>query len=472
MSSGKGLPLVAAVDDDVALLELWKRVLARDYELQTFADPLVALNTFKTKHFDAVLLDLHMPGMDGLTLLGHLKQLHPTTEAIVVTAGGTVQNAVEALKMGAFDFLTKPLDDISIATNRLRSACERKHLREVNTSLADKVRALGPDTLLIGESGAMRKVRELVAKIASSDATVLINGESGTGKELVARALQAASPRKEQPFITLNCAAISETLIDSELFGHERGAFTGAVTAHRGLFEAADGGTLFLDELGELPGETQAKLLRALQEGEIRAVGSTKAKKVNVRVIAATNVDLEKAIKAGEFREDLYYRINTFRIVVPPLRDRLDDVPVLAQHLLSRFCKRTERKLAGFTDECLHTMMSYTWPGNVRQLGNAVEYAATLATGERVEAGELPNFVIAKRAAAPVVGATETGASGVAYSEARARTIDEFDIRYLTDLMTAAKGNISEASRRSGIDRANLRRMLTRLDLDHLRRQT
>ncbi len=468
-----GSPRVAAVDDDPTVLEMWRRVLAKDHSVEVFSDPLVAAEALRTQAFDVVVLDLQMPNMDGLQLLARLRELQPTTEAIVVSATATVSTAVQALKLGAYDILTKPLEDINVARNRIRSAFERKRLRTINASLAARLKAFAPDTLLVGDSRPMQKVRELLAKFAASSAPVLIAGESGTGKELAARALQAASPRASAPFVALNCAAISDTLIDSELFGHEKGAFTGAVAQHRGLFEAADRGTFFLDELGELPGATQAKLLRALQEGEIRPVGSTKAKQVDVRVVAATNVNLEKAIKEGTFREDLYYRINTFSIVMPPLRERREDVPLIAQHLLQRLNERSGKTLAGFTEDCLELMMRYSWPGNVRQLNNAVEYAATLASGERVEVGDLPAFIAARSSAPQPSEPPATTPAGeltrTPYGEARTRLLDDFDVRYLTELMTSAKGNVSEASRRSGIDRANLRRMLTRLQLEHLR---
>ncbi len=462
-----------AIDDDPTFLALWRRVLnPSEFELETYTSPTQAAAALKTQAFDVVMLDLEMPEIDGLTFLPTVREMQPDVEAIVVSGTGTVATAVKALQLGAFDFLTKPLEDINVAKSRIRSACERRQLRQLNASLASRLAAFDPDTLLVGESASIRRVRDVIGRIADGKATVLISGESGTGKELAARMLQTAGSRSKKPFIAVNCAAISDTLMESELFGHERGAFTGAATAHRGLFEAADGGTLFLDEIGELPLHTQAKLLRVLQEGEVRAVGATKARSIDVRVVAATNIDLEKAIRAHIFREDLFYRINTFRLAMPALRDRLEDIPLLAHHLLTRIGQRIGRELHGFSDECIDLMMRYRWPGNVRQLNNAVEHGATLALSPRIEVSDLPAFVTAQRPApAAAASPSNDGLDTLPYSEKRSRFLDEFDTKYLTNLMTSTNGNVSEASRRSGIDRANLRRMLERLDLNHLKQQ-
>ena len=338
-------------------------------------------------------------------------------------------------------------------------------LRAQNATLRSRLDALTPSTTLIGESRSLRRVRELIGQIANSTAPALICGESGTGKELAARALHSQGPRRDAPFVAVNCAAMSDTLIDSELFGHERGAFTGAVASHKGLFEAAHGGVLFLDEIGDVPLPTQVRLLRALQEGEIRPVGAALSRQVDVRVIAATNADLERAMREGRFREDLYYRISTFRLDIPPLRERREDIPLIAQHLLEKIAKKNGRPVRGFTDAALATLVGHHWPGNVRELNNAIEHAATLCTTERVDLQHLPSFVSAggaahtrRAGATPLVGSI----SSAPYSTVRARLLDDFELRYLSDLMTASGGNLSEAARRSGIDRSNLRRLLRR----------
>lgn len=464
--SGLNKPTIAVVDDEPVILESWGEMLSETYQVQLFSDPLAAQRYFDTENVDVALLDIRMPGIDGLSLLEHLQRVQPKAEAIVVTGHGTIQTAVQALQQGAYDFLCKPIEDLDSAVRRIESAVERKRLREVNATLRTRLNAFGPATELIGESRSIEQVKKLVEQIANSTAPVLISGESGTGKELVARALHQRSNRADTPFIAVNCAAMTETLIDSELFGHERGAFTGATGSHKGLFEAADGGVLFLDELGDVPLQTQVKLLRALQENEIRPVGSTKARKVDVRVIAATNVDLERAMRSGAFREDLYYRISTFRVVLPPLRDRRDDIPLIAQHLLDKFTTRVGVDDKRFEDDAMQALVAYDWPGNVRELNNAVEHAATLSDAVSIGVDRLPSFVNSSVSARSVRNAAlVSGVGSVSsrpFSEARTQLIEDFEVRYLRDLLSSTEGNLSEASRRSGIDRSNLRRMLKR----------
>lgn len=463
-SKPNGKATVAVVDDEPLILESWQEALGDRYRVKLFSDPLAAQRFFDTEDVDVALLDIRMPGVDGLTLLRHLKEHQPNTESIIVTGHGTIQTAVEAIQLGAYDFLCKPIDDLDSAVRRIESALERKRLREVNADLRSQLEAYGPETQLIGESRSMRRVRELIAQISDSTAPALICGDSGTGKELAARALHMEGNRRNKPFLAINCAAMSETLIDSELFGHERGAFTGAMASHKGLFEAGDGGILFLDEIGDVPLQTQVRLLRALQEGEVRPVGATRSRVVDVRVIAATNVNLEKAMREGRFREDLYYRISTFRIDLPPLRERVDDIPPIAQHLLTKFASRIQCAVPRFTDEALNALTRYDWPGNVRELNNALEHAATLCGSDLIDVAHLPSFVSAqghsrsRLAKSSAIGSS----SSLPFSTARGQLLDDFEKRYLDDLLTTASGNLSEAARRSGIDRSNLRRMLRR----------
>ena len=465
-------PRIAIVDDERVILESWKEVLGNDYEVNLFADPIAAQRFFDSEDIDVAILDVRMPGMDGMQLLEHLQRAQPRAEAIMVTGHGTIQTAVQAIRQGAYDFMCKPIDDLDAAVRRIQTAIERKRLREVNANLREQLDAFTPDTNLIGQSRGIQQVRSLIDQIADSTAPVLICGESGTGKELVARALHMRSNRRDKPFLAINCAAMTEQLIDSELFGHERGAFTGAVGSHKGLFEAADGGVLFLDEIGDVPLQTQVRLLRALQEGEVRPVGATRARTVDVRVLCATNVDLERAMRENKFREDLYYRVSTFRMLLPPLRDRRDDVPLIAQYLLDKTARRSGRAARAFGDQALSAMVNYDWPGNVRELNNAVEHASTLCGGETIEGEHLPSFVTSgaasrgqRRAQAQAGGGGGVAVGSVSstpYSEARTHLIDDFERRYLEDLLVACEGNLSEASRRSGIDRSNLRRMLRR----------
>jgi two-component system response regulator HydG len=464
IDTSNGKPIVAVVDDEPLILESWEEALGERYSVKLFSDPLAARQFFEAEDVDVALLDIRMPGLDGMSLMQHIRQRQPTTESIIVTGHGTIQMAVEAIQQGAYDFLCKPIDDLDSAVRRIESAIERKRLREVNANLRSRLDAFSPETELIGDSRAMRQVRDLIVQVADAPAPVLICGESGTGKELAARALHRESDRCTRPFLAINCAAISESLLDSELFGHEKGAFTGATTSHKGLFEAGEGGVLFLDEIGDVPTQTQVRLLRALQEGEIRPVGSTESRQVDVRVVAATNVNLELAMKNGRFREDLYYRISTFRIDLPPLRDRPEDIPPIAQHLLVKAARRGEVPVPELSDASIDCLMEYDWPGNVRELNNALEHAAALRHSDVIEPGDFPTFVTAaplrrgRHARTHRIKSTST----VPYKAARDQLMTDFEKRYLDDLLVCSGGNISEASRRSGIDRANLRRMLRR----------
>ncbi len=458
--------MIVVLDDEPLILESGRELLARKFDVRVFADPLVAL-AHLAEHaggVDVVLTDVRMPGLDGLSLLEQVRAAHPGVEVIVQTGHGTIATAVRAIQLGAYDFFCKPIEDLDAAVRRIEAAVERRRLRALNARLTQRLEAFREGTDLVGQSRGMQRVRQLIDQIAGTSAIVLIRGESGTGKELVARALHAGGARSGKPFVAVNCAAVAESLIDSELFGHEKGAFTGAATAHKGLFEAADGGVLFLDEIGDVPLATQVRLLRALQEGEIRAVGATKSRKIDVRVIAATNVDLERAMREGRFREDLYYRISTFVVDLPPLRERRGDVPLVAQHLLEKLAKRTGKDVRGFTDAAMSALAAHAWPGNVRELANAVEYAATLCAGPLIEVTDLPSaLAVGVSSRARPTSPSITGEHALApYVQARTELLDDFERRYLEQLLALSEGNLSEASRRSGIDRSNLRRLLRR----------
>jgi two-component system response regulator HydG len=456
------------VDDDVRLLETWHDILTPAFDVREFDDPTEALRSFERDKVDVALLDVQLPGANGLDLLAHLRRLQPRAEAIMITGNATVEMAVEALHAGAFDFLCKPIENPEQIIRRVTSAAERARAQELGTAPSPRSASGEARPSIVGVSEAMERVRALIEHFANSSSATLITGESGTGKELVARALHSGGARKERPFIAVNCGAIAESLIDSELFGHERGAFTGAHTRHTGLFDAADRGVLFLDEVGDMPRETQVRLLRVLQEGEVRPVGATQSHTVDVRIIAATNVDLKRAMREGKFREDLYYRLSPLRIDLPALRDRLEDIPHIARRLLEKHARRVGREGVSFSDVAMTALTAYPWPGNVRELANAIEFALTLSKGDVIEPHHLPSYVPSRQElpARPSNGTPSLNLE-IPYSEARAQMLRDFDQAYLEELMQATGGNLSAAARRSGIDRSNLRRLLRQHGIAH-----
>jgi two-component system response regulator HydG len=397
---------VLVVDDESnarnALAELLRD---EGYGVETAADGFKALAKFDDFSPDLVLTDLRMPGMDGLELLRTVRKREPEVCVIVMTAHGAVDTAVAAMREGAADYLAKPLnfDELSLVVDR---ALERRRLRAEAGQLRERLSEKQKLHNIIGSSAAMQQVFDTIRRVAQSRASVLVTGESGTGKELVAAAIVEHSPRANKPFVKLHCAALAETLLESELFGHERGAFTGAVARRDGRFQQADGGTLFLDEIGELTPATQVKLLRFLQEHEFQRVGGNETIKVDVRVIAATNRDLPSLVKEGKFREDLFYRLNVVAIDVPPLRARPSDIPLLAMHFLKKYAAENGRQVKGFSDDVLDRISKYAWPGNVRELENAVERAVVVCRGDEIQAGDLPATVApsgANNDGAPVV---------------------------------------------------------------------
>jgi len=373
---------ILVVDDDPLMLDFLKEALLRQgYKVDTAEDGEEALRKVEEKGYDLVITDVRMPGVDGMTVLESVKRDFADTEVVVITAYGTIRNAVEAMKMGAYDYLTKPfsVEEVEVVVQR---ALERKRLISENIRLKRELEKVQGLRTLVGQSPAMRKVLEMIEMVAPTKATVLIQGESGTGKELVADAIHRLSPRKNGPFVKVNCAAIPESLVESELFGHEKGAFTHAVKRSRGRFEMADGGTLLLDEIGEITPAVQAKLLRVLQDGTFQRVGGEGTLKVDVRVIATTNRDLWKAVQEGKFREDLYYRLQVVPIYIPPLRERKEDIPLLVQHFLKMYGEREGKEGLTVSEKAMDILMDYDWPGNIRELENAVERAVILAKGK------------------------------------------------------------------------------------------
>lgn len=374
-------------DDERSLQELMKLELPRlGHTVTVCPDGLTAIAALDKNTYDCIIVDLDMPGKDGISVIAHCKEMSPETEAVVLTGKSTMETAIAALRHGAFDYLTKPCKLIEIQA-LLNRVAEKRQLTQKYRALQHQVLRLEGAPQLIGKTSAMQKVKVLIEKVAPTNSTVLILGETGTGKELVARALHDNSTRADNPFVAINCGALPETLIESELFGHRKGAFTGADDHRVGLFEVAHGGTIFLDEIGELPKSMQAKLLRVLESGEIRRVGENKPVIVDVRVVCATHRDLPAMVAEEEFREDLMYRINPFEINLPPLRERIDDVPDLALHLLSRFRRGGEAQLA---PDAIEALRGHIWPGNVRELANVIEHATILCDEGPIHREHLP----------------------------------------------------------------------------------
>jgi len=435
---------VLIVDDDESLRDSLSLVLgAEGFEVMGAADGAQALAWLDASTADIVLCDLRMPGQDGLELLPELARRRPEATLILMSAYGTEELALEAMRRGAYDYLAKPFQP-SEALLAIRKATERERLRRANQLLQREIeRAMG-ERPIVAASAPMIAALELVERAAEFKATVLLQGESGTGKEVLARAIHAQSPRRADAFVAVNCGAIPEALLESELFGHAKGAFTGADRARRGLFVEADGGSLFLDEIGELPLPLQVKLLRVLQEEEVRPLGESKPRLVDVRVIAATARDLEAEVAAGRFREDLFYRLDVLRVRVPPLRERREDVPLLVDHFLAQFRAGLGKPVRGIDEEALQRLVAHSWPGNVRELENVIERAMILVRGDQITLRELPANVVHPEPAS-LGEAAESGE----LSMRRARREAEIDV--IRRALRATRGNRTHAARALGI---------------------
>ena len=391
---------VLVVDDDQAVREALGRTLEKlGFDVVVAADGQEGLERLREGGVHILLADLKMPKLSGQELLKAAKAIAPDVEVIVITGHGTVEDAVEAMKGGAYDFITKPFKRVQLEKT-IKKAAEKQALVLQNRALQRRLDALQEAGKIIGSSPAMLRTLDLVNQVAPSTATVLIQGESGTGKELIANAIHHGSARRDRPFIKVNCAALPETLLESEVFGYERGAFTGAVARKEGRFELADGGTLFMDEIGDLSPATQAKLLRVLQEGEFERLGGTRTLKVDVRLVAATNADLTALVREKRFREDLFYRLNVITIQIPPLRERREDIPLLAQHFLCRFAAKNAKAISGFTEEALDLLQTYAWPGNVRELENVIERAVVLSRSSMISPADFPETLVGSEQAA------------------------------------------------------------------------
>jgi two-component system response regulator HydG len=442
---------VLVVDDQKNMRATTAIVLrSAGHAVEEAEDGAAALRRVQAETFDVVLTDLRMPTVDGMEVLRETRRLSPETQVIVMTAYGTIDSAVEAIRRGAYDFLAKPFKEDELLLRVSKAIEKRRLLGEVSLLAGEFRRRYGLEHI-VGRSSVIQELLDRVSRVAPTDATVLISGESGTGKELVARALHVASRRGDRPFVPVNCAAITETLLESELFGHAKGSFTGATRARRGLFEEANGGTLFIDEIGETAPGFQAKLLRALQEGEIRRVGESTPVQVDVRVVAATNQDLRRAIGERRFREDLYYRLAVVPIRIPPLRERREDVPLLAAHFLERAARRTGASKT-LARDAVARLVEHGWPGNVRELENVIEHAAALAPGTEIRAQDLQ----IEAHAAPASAGSRTLAAAV--EEAERAAIEAAVIR--------AGGDLGRVARELGVSATTLWRKMKRLGLE------
>jgi DNA-binding NtrC family response regulator len=462
---------VLFADDEKSLQEFMRSELPRlGHEVTVCPDGRAALKALEKGNFDVAILDIRMPGLTGIQVLEQLKQLAPDTEAILLTGHPGLDTAVEALRFGAFDYLTKPckLTEIEVMLQRV---AEKRELTNKNLALQRRVKAAEGPSILVGNSPAMQAVHRLIGRIAPTDSTVLILGETGTGKELAARTIFQQSKRADMPFMPVNCGALSENLVESELFGHRKGAFTGADREHKGLFEVANGGTLFLDELGELNKSIQVKLLRFLESGEIRRVGESEPFKTNVRVLCATNRDLRTMIQKEDFREDLFFRINTFEIRLPALRERREDIPELAKHLLSRAARRpVEQVVELLPPETIDALLEHDWPGNVRELANVMEHAFIIGGGGTILPEHLPQSVRTPvRMTVPISSAASATPAPAAppltttSPSQGSRTLREIEMEHLLRVLEKHGGNKPAAAAELGISLKTLYNKLNQL---------
>jgi two-component system response regulator HydG len=446
---------VLVVDDDRDMCEMIKAGLAkRGYEVEWLTEGAAALRLLADRHFDAVVADLNLGKMSGLDICKFASENQPHLPVIMITAFGDMQSAISAIRSGCYDFINKPVEMDTLA-HSLARAIQHRQLREEVKRLTEEVRRTKRVGSLIGKSPAMMKVYDLVQRVSSTDSSVLLTGESGTGKELVARALHSESDRADMPFIGLNCAAVPANLLESELFGHVRGAFTDAKTSRKGLFERANKGTVLLDEIGEMPMEMQPKLLRVLQERKVRPVGGSVEIPFDTRILAATNRDLEADVEEGRFREDLYYRLNVVEIHVPPLRARGNDILLLAQHFIEEISERMGKPVRGISSEAAKKLLDYDWPGNVRELENAVERAVTLTQFDQITVSDLPDRISHHES---------TRISPVDVDAGQVLTLQELEKRYIERVLKAVGDNKTRAAKLLGLDRRTLYRKLERYD--------
>jgi two-component system, NtrC family, response regulator AtoC len=455
---------ILLTEDDVLAGELFEEVLKdQGYRVDRVLTGEAALERFGSSRYDLLLVDVQLPGKSGLDVTREAKALRPDVPVVVMTAFASMETAIEAIREGAFDYASKPINLDELKHVVARALAQGSAVAEAEHHYTEE--SLGT---IIGNSPSMVEVYKTVARVAQTKSTVLVLGESGTGKELVARAIHQHSPRARRPFIAIDCGALPESLLESELFGYMRGSFTGAILDRKGLFEEADGASCFLDEIGDISATVQAKLLRVLQEGEVRRIGSQKYVKVDVRVIAATNKDIGSLVRAGTFREDLYYRLNVVSVQLPPLRERADDIPALAHHFLRRYATESDKPITGFSDEAVRVLRAYHWPGNIRELENAIERAVTLSNHRVLTADDLP-LEVRRRPAVQDVSQIASTLSGMF---ADAPTLEEVKKRYISHVLQNNRGNLSRAAVILDVDRRSLYRMMDRYKIEPPRRSS
>jgi DNA-binding NtrC family response regulator len=436
---------ILVIDDEEVIRDSCKQILSSDgYNVATAEDGEIGLKMMQENIYDILILDLKMPKMNGMEVLRIVKEKYPETIVIVITGYATVESAVEAMKLGAYDYIPKPftLDEFRIIVQR---AVEKKKLIAENVFLKEQLIVKDESEIIIGGNKKMREIFRLIKKVAPTDSTVLIYGESGTGKELIAKAIHHYSLRKDAPFVVVDCGSLAENLIESELFGHVKGSFTGAISTKYGRFEIANGGTIFLDEISNIGLETQRKLLRVIQEREIIKVGDTNPIKIDVRIISATNKDLKKEIKDGKFREDLFYRLNVVPIYLPPLRDRKDDIPALVNHFINKYCKKRKKKIPQISEDAMKILIEYDWPGNIRELENAIERVIVLTENNVIQASD---FSFLKQ--------TSNGLE----KNTKIKTIKEIEKEYIEKILKITNYQKSKTAKLLGIDRKTLYRKM------------
>jgi DNA-binding NtrC family response regulator len=459
-------PKILVIDDEMIVCESCKRILEEDgYEVETALSGREAFDKMKESPFDIIITDLKMPEIDGMEVLRTFRKEYPDAIVIMITGFSTVETAVEAMKLGAFDYIPKPFtpDEVSIV---VKKAIEKKNLVLENIYLRQELQEKYGFHNIVGKSKSMQEIYRIIAKVAMTDSTVLIYGQSGTGKEIIARAIHFNSPRREKQFVPVDCAVLSENLLESELFGHVRGSFTGAISTKPGLFEVADGGTVFLDEVGNISLAIQAKLLRVLQEREFTPVGGTKTKKVDIRLIAATNKDLEKLIKEETFREDLYYRLNIVPIYLPPLKERQDDIPLLSVHFLKKYAEEMGKTVKGFTPEAMERLMRYPWPGNVRELENVIERTIVMIENDemvRVEHLILPGQQ-EKQELREHIPMTSEELKEIK-KQIRERAVEEVEKAFVLSALERHNWNVTRAAEEVGMLRPNFQALMRKYNL-------
>ena len=455
---------ILIVDDEEVVVRSCIRILCdNDYTLDSVPDGASAMRRVDETAYDLVVLDIMMPKIDGLEVLQYIKERHPDVDVIMMTGLSQVQTAVKAMKLGAFDYLPKPFDpeELQLVVNR---AIERRRLMQENRALKSEVSSKYRFENIVGASAPMQAVFGLIAKISPTNSTVLITGESGTGKEMIARAIHYNSLRKDQQFVVVDCNTLSQDLLESELFGHVKGAFTGAVANKRGMFEMANNGTLFLDEFGNISLSTQAKLLRVIQEREFRPVGSTSTQKTNVRLITATNKDLKAMVGDGSFREDLYYRINVFPIHAPPLRDRRDDIPALAFHFLKLFCKELDRPLPSISDAAMSLLVGYGWPGNVRELQSTIQRAVILATDKVIHQAHLVSLADTLPRLDIEVPRNSEDLKRIK-KVVREKSVEDVEKLFIQETLKRNDSNVTQSAQETGMQRSNFQALMKKYNI-------